>query len=828
MKKQVVSVLIISVFYFQVNAQKVKDLNGEWNFKTDPYEVGVDEDWFSGNVKYHGWDQLIVPGNWDIENQYAYYIGTAWYQKSFELSKSSENTYFLKFEGVYHESVVYLNGLKIGENIGGFLPFEIDVTNYLKDGKNNLVVKVNNTFKLGATWNWGGIRRPVTLEISNRFRVDYHHITAIPDLKSKRAEINGEISIENFADHTRKIEIIQSITDGTKELWSTKEFVELKGSSSKRIAYKENLAKIIFWEPNNPKLYQSNLKFYEKGNLIWVDTVAFGVRKVEIDGTTLLLNGNVVKPVGINLVPDDRIYGNSYPIHRIKEDVALLKSLGVQFARLSHLPLPREFLLELDKQGIMVLEEVSLWGKDKMVDPANPIPFDWLERMIKEKFNHPSVVGWSVGNEIGYRSENPKVDQYVEKAIKIAHTLDSSRLAVYVSHSVGNQKDDATRFSDLVMVNRYNEYENSGRKIQEDFPNRAIFFAELGKNLNSENPHNSEIPIKLMYNELRKIPSVIGVSLWTFNDYRSIYSGSPSWTTPKSENRSWGIVTVFREKKNQFSALQREHLPFVFTVKIEDHIFEMNTTKRSITSFPYYDFPHYKMFFKEYNLEGKLIEEVILPIPKNKKLAFQKGTSTIEYGFKDPQGNEVFNEKHHFQVPAKPSMIKVHTASEKIRVIFENTDRALNHVAFAKDHEGKIIYSDTTSNSFLDIEGLKYNVAYNVQLVAINNIGTNASDNITVVTDEDILPPVVWSVRPIENAIMINYGVEDTDMTYRVRYGTEPGSYLKEYELRNYGVLKIPDLENNTPYYFQISRRSQTGVQSEWSHEIIAVPVTIN
>src|SRR5690606_11419068 len=133
-------------------------------------------------------------------------------------------------------------------------------------------------------------------------------------------------------------------------------------------------------------------------------------------GEQLILNGEMIRPVGFNLVADDRTTGSTLPAWRFKEDVDIMKSAGANMARLSHQPLPKEFLDYLDEKGVMVFEEVALWGKDAMVGPNHAIPKEWLSRMIRVKYNHPSVIGWSVGNEIGRLDDNPMVMEYVEGA----------------------------------------------------------------------------------------------------------------------------------------------------------------------------------------------------------------------------------------------------------------------------------------------------------------------------------------------------------------------------------------------------------------------------
>ncbi len=793
-------IILFSLFSLQLAGQKIVKLDGSWDFKTDLYEEGIVEKWFSDKTDYSSWDKMSVPGNWDIENEYAYHIGTAWYHMDLNVDIEKGKTYFLKFESVYNESEIFLNGEKVGENYLGFLPFNINITNYLIDGRNNLTVRVNNSFKRGAIWNWGGIRRSVRLEISDGIRVLKNHITAVPDLEKEIANISNKLTLNNYASEVRKFRLVQEIKKGDKTIWDRTSNVELMKNESKMIEFSTSLKNPELWDPNHPNLYLLATTIYYKNKLIWKEEYKFGIRNLEVRGTSMFLNGKEIKPMGINLVPDDRIHGNTYPSSRIKEDVSLLKSLGVQFARLSHLPLPEEFLNELDRQGIMVIEEVSLWGKDKWVDPENKNPFNWLKRMIDEKYNHPSVVGWSVGNEIGYKTANPKVMEYVEKAINLARTIDTTRLAVYVSNSAGEQKNDPAIFSDLVLINRYGDYKKSAEKIHDDFPNKAIFFSEIGKAPNSENPDNDEIPITDLYNGIRQLPYVIGASLWTLNDYRSTWHADGAWgvkwTTPKSENRAWGVVTTFREKKKQFVDLQKEHLPFTFEMNNSERKIEISTEKRPKTTFPYYDYSDYRIEIKEFSLGNELIKkDQKLMSSTQSWVVLLHSTDYYTISFLDSQGNNIYEESFYLSAPSVPEIQSVHTATSKIRVVFDGVPNARYYVANVIDEKGEIeVCSDTTTNFFAEIDNLDFGKKYIVEVAAFNEAGTTISNRILATTDEKILPPVIWSVRSVENGIMVSYSSAETDLTYTVRYGTKPGDYHKELEFRNYGVLKLPNL----------------------------------
>ena len=183
-----------------VGQAQIVSLNGTWQFKTDQYEQGLSENWQTTNYPSNNWETIKVPGNWDLKNEYADYAGAAWYRKNFEVPASwNDKAIRLHFESVYNDVEIWLNGEKLGEHHVGFVPFHFDIGKKVKKGiLNTLALRVNNVFKRGAIWNWGGIRRPVWLEITEPTRVDYQHITAIPNLQNGTANIGGAFQFNNL------------------------------------------------------------------------------------------------------------------------------------------------------------------------------------------------------------------------------------------------------------------------------------------------------------------------------------------------------------------------------------------------------------------------------------------------------------------------------------------------------------------------------------------------------------------------------------------------------------------------------------------------------
>ena len=149
-------------------------LGGRWSFCTDPLNAGLREAWYAPGHDRSGWDETEVPGCWNTRLEYADYTGAAWYATTFVLpQKPAEYDILLDFEAVYADADVWLNGEHLGSHDFGFTSFGFDITGRIAPGAvNRLVVRAENSFKLGATWNWGGIRRPVTLRTVPRERIE--------------------------------------------------------------------------------------------------------------------------------------------------------------------------------------------------------------------------------------------------------------------------------------------------------------------------------------------------------------------------------------------------------------------------------------------------------------------------------------------------------------------------------------------------------------------------------------------------------------------------------------------------------------------------------
>ena len=326
----------------------VQKLDGEWAFKTDPNDKGEREQWFKEGLDISSWDKMSVPGNWDLRNEYSHYSGKAWYRTSFSTKDiSKEQVIRLIFEAVYHNSKVWLNGKLLGSNNSGFLPFEFDISQQLNfEKENSITVCVDNALRRGAIWNWGGIRRPVKLVATNSARIVDQRISSKIDLTKKSAVVTIKLLINNEGGQQSNLkgEVLLSNESGFQKALPFNKDVEGGTTAEVIVSTVINGKPFHLWNCDDPFLYSSKISIKNGTTIIHESKAAFGLRKVEVDNVnyTFRLNGQPMRIMGFNLVPDDRTTGNTLPLWRIKEDVDLMKSMGGNLARLSHLPLHKE------------------------------------------------------------------------------------------------------------------------------------------------------------------------------------------------------------------------------------------------------------------------------------------------------------------------------------------------------------------------------------------------------------------------------------------------------------------------------------------------------
>lgn len=841
-KKLIIAVCCIFSLTLFAQETKIISLNGDWSFKIDPEYQGESLDFEKQNFDASHWDKMEVPGNWNLQNLYSEYSGDAWYTRTFKVDENQKDQLVrLVFESVFNDCKVWVNGKFIGENHLGFMPFQFDISKIVDYKKENrITVLVNNMFKKGAMWSWGGIRRPVTIEITDPIRIDYQHITALPDLKKGTADVQIKIAATNTAAAPKAISYTVFLKKNGKVIAQKTEKATLPANSSEFITstgFALPKSNVTLWHYDFPVLYESSVVLNDGNKTTQTLSNKFGIRKIEVVGNKILLNGESIRAVGFNVLAEDRITGTTLPIERIKAEVDMMKSCGVVMTRLAHVTLPETYLNYLDEKGILIFSEVGLWGKDRWVDPDHPMPKEWLQRIIKKEYNHPSIIGWSVGNEIGSPKNNPKTHQYIKGAIEMAKKLDPNRLAVYASNTAQSQADDAGVYGDLLLLNLYGGF--SGVDKAWGLHKMPIFVSEFGQTLNSDDPNLGIVNIKKMMDDMRNKEYVLGLSLWTLNDYRSKYNSeppsAPSWTTPPSQNRTWGIVTTMGKPKRSFVTTQKEYAP-VKGIALS----EINTVKGTAT---FTIIPRAKIDIPSNILRGfkvqwsvldanfaatKSGEKVLKTIyPGDVAFSFEikynlASAKGIKIELVDPQGYVVLDEIYHFTVPNQPKIKHTNVANDGVRFIFDKVPGA-DEYAVQYQLKDSIYTTNKTINNFVEIEDkkVKQDVNWTYKLIAYNKAGASTPSNEVIIAKNELdLPPIIWEAVRNKTNVFIGFEVLPKDDMYEIEYGFQPNNYTKKLAFKNQGVVRLSNIPLENPVYFRMKIRKQTGFSSEWTHEI--------
>jgi beta-galactosidase len=812
-------------------------LNRGWKFSTDPYNTGNTNSWFRPELRTDDWEEITVPHLWDTQNAYANYKGKAWYRSSFNAPVvSNGNRIFLALGEIGMSYTVYLNGKKIKSEVAGNYEEEIDITEIINKGENQLTLEIDNTLSWGAYWNWGGIRRPLKLVVKSPVYFVRQEIISEPDLKSGSAIVTTHIYLKNASATRQRIRLHQSLS-GKNLAKNKSDELSLAPETETRHTIVQQLkpSEYRLWHFDHPHLYHSKITLHGEAMSDQLEH-RFGIRKVQIINKKLYLNGEAVRLAGYNWVADDRFTGSILPEFRYKEDIDLMKIAGANLARLSHRPLPQDVMDYLDEKGILVFAEFNNWPA--FMNGRSNEPIEFATKLVHQNFNHPSVIGWSVGNENGNLNDYPEVNDYTSKIIKYIRTnLDSTRLLSYASHTADYQDNDAAQFCDLVMINKYGGYEKAADALAKRYPDKAIFYSEYGghaENLIYDTPDKSRFK-SLMVNGLAKKEEVIGYSLWTFNDYRSTYQApNPATTTPLHQNRQWGIVDVYRNKKRAFEQMKRFYSPIGgFHIKLANG----QQTKRATVSIvprqkddiPAFTLKNYHLLWelrKSNNLNSrteliKLDEIRPSSSPRAYNISWKdRDGAFLKVSLLSPTGYPVADTTIFLTAPPAPQIRELVSGARDLRILFNSNEFSQEYKLYYKA-DGVVKHLGPTIDPYFELKGLSPGKTYQVWLTALNAFGeSEPSDAREFKAEAGFvgLPPVIWSVQPSGNSFFVGYDYHYTDTRYLIRYGTSPDkSTWQTLGSSNFSTIKVPDLKNGERYFFQLSKNvAFSSSQNAW------------
>lgn len=561
-----------------------------WRFQMDISGIGEKEKWFAPGFDHCGWSRVPVPKAWDLYDEALWgYEGIGWYVTAIDGALARPGrVQRLLFGRVLYHAKVWLNGEYLGENIGGYLPFEFDVSGKLRRGQPNLLaLRVDNQPRL--TWlpaakqiewvQYGGILAPVALETSARTYLSDLAINAVPEGAGAALECAVEVASrqEQPADLTLRLQVESPQgAAGTTRLTLAPGAVESRTLSLR-------MSRAARWSPKSPSLYTLRATLESGGKIVDRVSSRFGVRKVEARGRDILLNGERLWIQGVNRYDEYGKYGVNAPRHLVVEDLRRMKSAGINFIRV-HYPQSPDLLSLYDEMGFMLMEEVPInwWGnrfsgtgeeviREDILTQAVPM----LERMIRRDRNHPCLVFWSMCNESQTQTE-PGI-KVMRTLLKRARELDPTRLATFVIATREASLHKAFEDADFVSVNIYvGSHEGKpARRISDAepiigqaaeaylrrqlaaFPSKPLLVTEFGTpgvhGVHGDVEYTEEYQaaqLQAVWGAIRRCKEASGGVMWSWADYYHrrnfiVYAAFGPY----------GVVTVDRKPKAALQAL---------------------------------------------------------------------------------------------------------------------------------------------------------------------------------------------------------------------------------------------------------------------------------
>ncbi|ANQ51912.1 DUF4982 domain-containing protein [Flammeovirga sp. MY04] len=532
------------------------DFNKDWKFYKGEVKDGK-----SIGLNDEDWRTVRIPHDWAIEGPFSNeynarcgglpFHGEGWYRKHFTLTNTQKDKHVaIEFEGVMNNSEVWINGHYLGKRPFGYLGFEYDLTPYLKQEEENIIAVKVKPEDLSSRWYPGaGMYRKVWLNINNDVRVNHwgtfvkaHNVT------SRVATIDIQVEVQNFKLSDEIVSIKNKVVDANGD--TVKELHQKTIAEGKKTIIAQQSFNIIqpqLWSIDDPNLYQLVTEIISKeGEVMDTYRTRFGVRDIKFTTNEgFFLNGELTKFNGVCLHHDLGPLGAAVNRRATQRQLEIMKEMGVNAIRTSHNPPSREQLEICDEIGLLVLDEAfDEWGIQKIENGYHKVFDEWHERdlrdMIRRDRNHPSIIMWSIGNEI---KEQKVKDGWkvAQKLAKICHEEDPSRPNTAGFNQYENSiKNKLAHQVDIVGFNykaaKYEEVRKNhpdwiiyGSETESITSSRGVYHAPFLEKYKKNTDHQVtsydiigpswSYPPDMEFYYLEQNPSILGEFMWTGFDY---------------------------------------------------------------------------------------------------------------------------------------------------------------------------------------------------------------------------------------------------------------------------------------------------------------------
>ena len=553
--------------------KEIRSLDGRWRFHWAKDPQSRPADFYRSDYDVSGWDFITVPGNWQMQGYgkpiytnipfpfksdqprvtsepprdwYAYDhrnpVGS--YVTDFTVSEDElKQNVILHFGGVKSAMYVWVNGKEVGYSQNPMSPAEFDVTRFLHAGSNRLAVEVyrwsdGSYLEDQDMWRLSGIYRPVQLWIRPLQHMADYTITAVPSADFSRADVKGKVMLCNLSTKAAKGMTLR-MKFGNLSMERRVDLLKAKDTIAVELA--KTLEHPRLWSSEKPNLYDVSVELMDaQGKVLEHFDTHFGVRKVEVRGEVMKVNGRNVKLRGVNRHDHHPRTGRYVDAATLEKDVRLMKQANINFLRTSHYP-DMPFLYELcDRYGIYVMDEACQeshgYGIGNKIIGDNPLwvkaHVDRARSLVERDKNHPSIIIWSLGNEGG-------AGQCLKAMYDTVCALDSTRLPF----------SDSDRRYSAIYDDSYlppNKLEQEAKRISD----RPFIMREYGHAMG-----NSMGNLKEYWDVINADSSIVGAAIWDWVDQgiAKPIDGSalrPSSSLQLQSDEFWAYGGDFGDKPN--------------------------------------------------------------------------------------------------------------------------------------------------------------------------------------------------------------------------------------------------------------------------------------
>ena len=555
--KLIIAMAIISMAACTIQESDVpdQDFNKGWLF-----HKGEAEGAEAANFDDSQWRELDLPHDWAAEGPFSDEYnartgglpvhGTGWYRKHFTIDASMKNKRIsVEFDGAMNNNVVWVNGEKVGDRPYGYIGFEFDITDFVNVGKENVIAVRLKPEDLAARWYSGaGIYRNVRIKYNSSVHIpQYGTFITTPEVSDEKATVNVLVDVLNAGAKSEAIELATTIYDqeGNEVVKAVHDF-DLGAVAKEKIENDFHIENPKRWDLDTPYLYTAKSEIIKNGAVVDVYETEFGIRTIEFtpnDG--FLLNGRRVQFKGVCMHHDLGPLGTAFNYRARERQMEIMKSMGVNALRTSHNPPEPEWLEICDRMGILVqVEAFDEWKKGKVPNGYNKVFDEWHEQdlrdMIRRDRNHPSVVMWSIGNEILEQSQKDgwKLTKHLNDIVKDEDTTRPTTAGF--NYYPAPYKNKLAFEIDVVGLNYWPiEY----KELKEKYPDMILYGSETSSQTSSRGVYHLPIdpmpqmetnhvssydvivgppwayPPDAEWDALEAEPASLGEFIWTGFDY---------------------------------------------------------------------------------------------------------------------------------------------------------------------------------------------------------------------------------------------------------------------------------------------------------------------